>query len=218
MERAVIVTGGVARLGAVIADHLVSLGWRVIRSSHRADPRAEITADLSSPGGAEKLFSRAKRLLGGRVPDALVNNAALFALDDTDVAALNFSAPKRLTELMAERDGTGAVVNILDTRILNSKAATPYEKSKAALRDYTLESARIYAGVLRVNAVAPGPVLAPVDVHESAGRTPFGRPKPEDVASAVAFLLDAPATTGSIIPVDGGQLLSDRRLPLCKRK
>ena len=217
MERAVIVTGGVSRLGAVIADHLQSLGWRVIRSSHRADSNADIVADLSASGGADALFSAAKDILGGRPPDALVNNAAVFALDDTEVEALNYSAPKRLTELMAEREGVGAVVNIIDTRILNSPAITPYERSKAALRDYTLESARAYAGVLRVNAVAPGPVLVPVDVHEPAGRTPFGRPGSEDVASAVAFLLDAPATTACIVPVDGGQLIAGdiNKIPPC---
>lgn len=205
MNRAVMVTGGVSRLGAAIADHLRTCGWRVIRSSHRAGANADIAADLSTPGGADALFAAAKELLGGRPPDALVNNAALFALDDTDVTALNYSAPRRLTELMAEREGVGAVVNILDTRILNSRAATPYERSKAALRDYTIESARIYAGVLRVNAVAPGPVLVPVGVHEPAGITPFGRPKSEDVAAAVAFLLNARAVTGCIVPVDGGQ-------------
>jgi NAD(P)-dependent dehydrogenase (short-subunit alcohol dehydrogenase family) len=97
------------------------------------------------------------------------------------------------------------VVNILDSRILKRAPSTPYEKSKAALRDCTAECAARYQGVLRVNAVAPGPVLAPVDVHEPAGATPFGRPTPDDVAAAVAFLLDARATSGCIIPVDGGQ-------------
>lgn len=208
MERTVLVTGGVSRLGAAIADHLKSLSWRVIRSSHRADSNADIVADLSAPGGAEALFSAAVDLLDGKPLDALVNNAALFALDDTDVTALNYSAPKHLTELMAGRGGPGAVVNILDTRILNSPPVTPYEKSKAALRDYTLKSAREYAGILRINAVAPGPVLVPVEVHEPAGKTPFGRPDPNDVASAVAFLLNASATSGCIIPVDGGQCLA----------
>ncbi|MBO7237424.1 MAG: SDR family oxidoreductase [Kiritimatiellae bacterium] len=203
--RSVVVTGGTTRLGAAIAEHRETLGWYVIRSSHRNDAGADIVVDLSRRGGAEELYAAAVSLLGGKEPDALVNNAALFALDDTDVMALNYNAPKRLIELMAERQKTGAVVNILDSRILNHAPSTPYEKSKASLRDCTVEYARRYSEVLRVNAVAPGPVLAPVDVHEPAGSTPLGRPTPGDVAAAVAFLLEARATTGCIIPVDGGQ-------------
>lgn len=203
--RSVVVTGGTARLGAAIAEHLENLGWHVIRSSHRNDAGADIVADLSRRGGAEELYAAAVSLLDGEAPDALVNNAALFALDDTDVMTLNYHAPKRLIELMSERRKPGAVVNILDSRILKRAPSTPYEKSKAALMDCTVEYARRYSEVLRINAVAPGPVLAPVDVHEPAGTTPLGRPTPGDVAAAVAFLLDARATSGCIIPVDGGQ-------------
>jgi 3alpha(or 20beta)-hydroxysteroid dehydrogenase len=108
---------------------------------------------------------------------------------------------------MSDRSDAGAVVNILDTRILNRQPKTPYEKSKADLMDFTLRAAKIYAGTLRVNAVCPGPVLAPESVHELAGFTPVGRPAPEDVAQAVSFLLNAKSTTGCIVPVDGGQSL-----------
>ncbi len=197
------------RLGAIIADRLEALGWNVIRTSHRPDPLADIVVDLSRPGGAESLFSAAVSLLGGRAPDALVNNAALFSLDDTDATELNYGTPKRLVELMAGHPGVRSVVNVLDSRVLAREPSTPYERSKAALRDCTVEYARRYSGVVRVNAVAPGPVLVPVDVHEPAGKTPFGRPQPGDVASAVAFLLEARATTGCIIPVDGGQWMQD---------
>lgn len=203
--RSVVVTGGTRRLGAVIAAELEAAGWRVIRTSHRPGSGADIVADLDSPGGAEALYSAVVSLLGGEAPDALVNNAALFALDGTDVTRVNYLAPRRLVELMAGSGRRGAVVNILDNRVLYRESVTPYEKSKAALRDYTLESAREFCGKVRVNAVAPGPVLAPEGVHEAAGTTPFGRPQPEDVASAVRFLLDAGAVTGCIIPVDGGQ-------------
>ena len=66
---------------------------------------------------------------------------------------------------------------------------------------------RFFADTLRVNAVAPGPVLAPEGVSEMAGEMPLGRPLPEDVVRAVVFLLEANATTGCIVPVDGGQSL-----------
>ncbi len=203
--KSVVVTGGTKRLGAYIAKSLEEAGWRVLRTSHRPDPSADIIEDLTLPGSAASLMDKAVSLLGGRMPDALVNNAALFTLGDEDVSPLNYIAPVNLTELMSVRDNAGAVVNILDSRILYRPPSTPYEKSKADLRDFTLHAARKYAGRLRVNAVAPGPVLAPESVHEPAGHTPMGRPTPECVARAVEFLLGAQSTTGCIVPVDGGQ-------------
>ena len=47
-------------------------------------------------------------------------------------------------------------------------------------------------------------------VEVAAGETLVGRPTPEDVARAVAYLLDAKSTTGAILPVDGGQHLLDQ--------
>lgn len=207
--RSVLVTGGTTRLGLAIAERLRADGWRVIASSHRADSGADIVADLSEPLGAAKLYSACLRLLGGNPPDALVNNAALFAGDDAALEAVNLVAPQKLTMLMAGREmGRGAVVNILDCRVIGgAEGEGAYFRTKRALLDYTMKSAAMFAETLCVNAVAPGPVLAPTEVHEKAGETPFGRPAPEDVASAVSFLLSARATGGCVVPVDGGQSL-----------
>ena len=207
--RSVLVTGGTTRLGLAIAERLRAEGWRVIASSHRADSGADIVADLSEPLGAAKLYAACLRLLGGNPPDALVNNAALFAGDDAALEAVNLVAPQKLTMLMAGREtGRGAVVNILDCRVLcGAEGEGAYFRTKRALLDYTMKSAAMFAETLCVNAVAPGPVLAPTEVHEKAGETPFGRPAPEDVASAVSFLLGARATGGCVVPVDGGQSL-----------
>jgi len=57
--RSVVVTGGTARLGAAIAEHLEILGWHVIRSSHRNDAGADIVADLARRGGAEEFYAAA---------------------------------------------------------------------------------------------------------------------------------------------------------------
>ena len=207
--RSVLVTGGTTRLGLAIAERLRADGWRVIASSHRADSGADIVADLSEPLGAAKLYASCLRLLGGNPPDALVNNAALFAGDDAALEAVNLVAPQKLTMLMAGREtGRGAVVNILDCRVLGgAEGEGAYFRTKRALLDYTMKSAAMFAETLCVNAVAPGPVLAPTEVHEKAGETPFGRPSPEDVASAVSFLISAGATGGCVVPVDGGQSL-----------
>ena len=217
--KSVLVTGGTVRLGKAIAERLRADGWRVLTSSHRADAGADIVADLSEPMGAAKLYAAALQVLGGQPPDALVNNAALFTGDDAAIAAVNFEVPKKLTMMMAGReDGLGAVVNVLDaaascssdaSRSSNSsQASSGYLETKRDLGAFTLSSAMMFAATLRVNGVAPGPVLAPTDVHEKAGETLLDRrPTPEDVAAAVAYLLGAEAVTGTVIPVDAGQHL-----------
>ena len=228
--KTVLITGGTVRLGKAIAARLKAEGWRVITSSHRADAGADIVVDLAEPMGAVKLYAEALKLLGGNPPDALVNNAALFTGDDAALAAVNLEAPKKLTTLMAGREtGLGAVVNILDSGILGSlesMGSAPvvskgsavsnvsndpkrlYLFSKCELAAFTRSAAATFAATLRVNAVAPGPVLAPTEVHTKAGEMLLDhRPRPDDVAAAVSYLLSAESTTGAIIPVDSGQHL-----------
>ena len=212
--KSVLVTGGTVRLGKAIAERLRAEGWRVITSSHRADAGADIVADLAEPMGPARLYAAALQLLGGTPPDALVNNAALFTGDAAAIGAVNLEAPKKLTMLMAGREtGVGAVVNILDTKALDASRHLPmsidaYLASKRELAAFTLSSAATFAATLRVNGVAPGPVLAPTEVHVKAGETLLDRrPTAEDVAAAVSYLLGAEATTGAIIPVDAGQHL-----------
>ena len=212
--RSVLITGGTVRLGAAIAERLCTEGWRVITSSHRANAGADLVADLSAPDGAVKLYAAALEMLGGNPPDALVNNAALFTGDAAAIATVNLESPKKLTMLMSGREsGIGAVVNILDTKALDAsrRFSTPtdaYLASKRSLLDFTRSSAATFAATLRVNAVAPGPVLAPTDVHVKAGATLLDRrPTADDVAAAVSYLLAAESVTGAVIPVDAGQHL-----------
>ena len=208
--KSVLVTGGTVRLGKAIADRLRADGWRVLTSSHRADAGADIVADLADGMGAAKLYAAALQLLGGQPPDALVNNAALFTGDAAAIEAVNFEAPKKLTMMLAgKEDAKGAVVNVVDAKALAEVAPeSAYLSTKAELTAYTRKSACLFAGTLRVNAVAPGPVLAPTDVHVPAGEMLLDRrPTATDVADAVAYLLDAEAVTGVILPVDSGQHL-----------
>ena len=216
MMRTVLVTGGTTRLGKVIADYLRAHGWRVFTSSHRAASDADIVADLADPTGPDRLFAAVCALNGGIPPDALVNNAALFTGTDETLRRVNFESPRRLAELMARREkGCGCVVNILDCRVLNGRGTvdeSAYCAAKRNLLEETRASAARHRATLRVNGVAPGPVMAPVGVREKAGLTPFGRPTPEQVAAAVAFLLSAESTSGCVIPVDGGQSLLPPRI------
>ena len=212
--KTVLVTGGTVRLGSAIAARLRAEGWFVLTSSHRADAGADIVADLSEPMGAAKLYAAALKLLGGNPPDALVNNAALFTGDDAALAVVNLEAPKKLTMLMAGREsGVGAVVNILDAKALDgnrlqSTAIDGYRNSKRELAAFTRSAAATFAATLRVNGVAPGPVLAPTEAHVKAGEMLLDRrPTPNDVAAAVSYLLSAESVTGVVLPVDSGQHL-----------
>ena len=206
----VLVTGGTCRIGKAIADTLRNAGWNVLTSSHREDSGADFIQDLSEPSGAVKLYSAAL----ATAPDdfcAIVNNAALFRGDSTVLETVNLTAPRKLTMLLAGREGVKcSVVNILDAKLLGSSLPgdSAYAKTKRELLADTRKYAALFAETLRVNAVAPGPVLPPEGVHEPAGETLLPRrPAPEDVASAVLYLLGAETVTGTVIPVDSGQHL-----------
>jgi len=209
MANNVLVTGGMTRIGKAIADGLRAQGWNVVTSSHRPDAGADVVADLSETLGAAKLYAAACERAGGAL-DAIVNNAALFTGEAATLEAVNLEAPKKLTMMLAgKEDARGSVVNIVDSMALAAGGSpSKYLETKAALVEFTRKSACLFADTLRVNAVAPGPVLAPTAVHELAGETLLARrPTAADVAAAVAYLLEAEATTGVILPVDAGQHL-----------
>ena len=206
----VLVTGGTCRIGKAIADTLRNAGWNVLTSSHREDSGADFIQDLSEPSGAVRLYSAAL----AAAPEnfcAIVNNAALFRGDPAVLEAVNLTAPRKLTMLLAGREGVKcSVVNILDAKLLGPSMPddSAYAKTKRELLADTRKYAALFAETLRVNAVAPGPVLPPEGVHEPAGETLLSRrPAPEDVASAVLYLLGAESVTGTVIPVDSGQHL-----------
>ena len=183
-----------------------------------------VFADLAEPLGPARLFNAVCAAEPGIC--ALVNNAGVFSPaeglspeEEARLMAVNAAAPEKLMTMLGLRlmtndeNGTGlprlgAAVNILDSRILASSPSTPYARSKAALLEAQRKATLNFASVLRVNGVAPGPVLAPVGAHEKGGETLLdARPTPEDVAGAVVYLLSAKSVTGAVIPVDSGQSL-----------
>ena len=215
----VLITGGRVRIGAAISAQFQAAGWRVLRVSHRADAGAEYVADLSKAEAVDDLWCTIARDLSG-APDVLVNNAALYRGEAALLEQMNFKTPERLTELMAaasaESTRPGCVVNILDARasanvssVADQSAAAAYDRTKASLAAGTRAAAQKFLGVLRVNGVAPGPVLPPVDHHEAAGHVPFGRPTPQDIAQSVFYCATTSTLTGNILFVDSGMHLNE---------
>ena len=114
--------------------------------------------------------------------------------------------------------GEGAIVNIVD---LSAWEPWPHfaahSVGKAALLALTRQLALEFAPEVRVNAVAPGPVLPPPNysaekIARTAARTLLERwGTPEDVAGAVLFLIQADYITGDTITVDGGERHAGRK-------
>lgn len=228
------------RLGRAIATGLADAGADIVVHYRRSRAQAEeavaelsdggvrvdlIQADLSDPGDADSLIDRAWDTAGPI--DMLVNSASRFpssrleSLDFkalTDIVALNAWAPFALTRSLAARIDAGAVVNMLDTRIMGEDLPhAGYHVSKRMLADLTRMTALELAPGIRVNAVAPGYILPPPDqdrayLERRAREVPLGRPgSPGDIAGAVVYLMSADYVTGQTIFVDGGQHLAPER-------
>jgi len=183
-----------------------------------------LAAELSDEAEAAALAGRAAEALGPL--GCLVNNASLFEYDNVASAtaeswaahmAVNLRAPFVLSQAFAAalpQGAGGAIVNILDQRVWNlTPHFVTYTLSKAGLWTLTQTLALALAPDIRVNAIGPGPVLP--SARQSAAQfraqcenTPLGHgAEPEEVAAALRFILAAPALTGQMLALDGGQHL-----------
>jgi pteridine reductase len=231
-----LVTGGGVRVGRAVAVGLAAAGWDVavhhhtsveeagetaarIRSAGRE--AATVRADLSRPEEIPGMVRRAAGELGGL--DLLVNNAAVFPRAAPSevtpehwdrVFAVNARAPffcaREAAEVMG--DAGGCIVNVADVAAFEAwPAYAPYAATKAALVSLTRSLAAAWAPRVRVNAVAPGPVLLPEGASAAERRrarrsTLLGRVgEARDVAEAVLYLAGAGFVTGEVLRVDGGE-------------
>jgi len=184
-----------------------------------------IRADLGDPQQIAALFDELQARFGRL--DVLVNNAAIFprqTLMDASLAdwqnafAINLTAPflcsQRAARLMLAQESGGTIINIADLSAFRNWRAYPYHGvTKAALVKLTEAFALELGGKVRVNAIAPGPVLrdeanTPEAWQRIGERLPVGTTgHPNDVAEAVAFLAAQPFITGVTLRVDGGEYL-----------
>jgi NAD(P)-dependent dehydrogenase (short-subunit alcohol dehydrogenase family) len=186
-----------------------------------------LKADLANEAETSQLIPAAAKALGPLT--ALINNASIFNPDTVEDMTrqtwdqhieTNLRAPLVLSQAFAAhlpKDAHGAIVNIIDQRVWR---LTPmffsYTISKSALWAATQTMAQALGPRIRVNGVGPGPTLP--SIHQDQGTfaeqqkaTILGHgASPEDICAAVRYLLAAPAVTGQMIAVDGGQHLAWR--------
>lgn len=243
--RTALVTGGGQRVGAEICRALSRAGFSVWIHHRRSAGAAEaLAAELSAAGppcwpvrgaldapeGCAAVVEAVLAGSGGAL-DLLVNNASdyaptpfgqITAADFDHMMAINARAPLLLAQGFAGAlrgsglPGGGLVVNLADIGAERpAPGYLPYALSKAAVVMLTRALALEMAPAVRVNAIAPGTVLAPPELGPAqlaaiAGSVPLGRlGSPEAIAEAVVFLaLYAPYCTGVVLPVDGGRSLT----------
>lgn len=240
--KTVLVTGAAKRVGRSIARELHAAGANVAVHYRRdAEAAAELVAEFNaqragsahalaadlSDSGAPAMLVDAVLAHFGRL-DGLVNNASSFfptpvgEINEaawTDLIGSNLKAPLFLTQAAAPHLAArhGAVVNITDVHAERPLAGYPvYCAAKAGLLGLTRALAIELAPRVRVNAVAPGPILWP---DEDVAAFDAGQRErivahtllqrcgaPQDIARAVRFLLDeATYVTGQVLNVDGGR-------------
>lgn len=235
-----LVTGAARRVGAAIVRRLHASGASVMLHYHRAEAEVMalqselnavregsaglVRANLLDPAGLPEIvrntIARFERL------DVLVNNASSFFPTPVgeitteaweDLIGTNVRAPLFLSQAAAPhlKKSGGTIINITDIHADRPlKNYVIYSVAKAALAGLTRSLARELGPEVRVNGVAPGPVLWPEDgsFDELARQRVISHTllkragEPEDIASAVHYLVaEAPYVTGQIIAVDGGR-------------
>ena len=237
--RVALITGGARRLGAEMARVLHDAGADIL-VHHRASAAAAAdlvrelnelrpnsaavhAEDLLQEGAAQRLVAATLRRFAGL--DILINNASTFYPTPVgtisfaqwdDLMGSNLKAPLFLAQAAAPslRSRQGLIINMIDIHAQRPLKGHPvYSAAKAGLAMLTHALARELGPDIRVNGIAPGPVLwpdAPLDdaiKREIIDKTALKRHgSPRDIARTALFLAqDAPYITGQIIAVDGGR-------------
>jgi len=238
-NKVVLITGGAKRLGAAIATRLHAEGMNVVIHYHHSKAAAEslaaefnaqrkesaltLTADLLDTASLPLLVDAAVKRYGQL--DILVNNASAFYPTPVgsiteenwnDLIGSNLKAPLFLSQAATThlKHTQGLIINMVDIHAQRPLVEHPvYSIAKAGLVTLTKSLARELCPEIRVNAIAPGPVLWPEHEmslelqQEIISKTVLKRRgSPEDIAAAALYLAkDAPYVTGQVLAVDGGR-------------
>jgi pteridine reductase len=238
MSPVALVTGGAVRTGRAITLALADAGYDMVVNYHTSEePARSLKVELTSQGrevllapgdvsdaSAVERIGQEVRERFGRL-DVLINSAATFistplleieSAEWDHVMGVNLKGPHLLVREFAPvlRSSRGSIVNVADHMGLKPWVRYAHHSiAKAGLIHLTKIQAVALAPEVRVNAVAPGLVLAPESMSEAAVEreiesTLLQRPgTPEDMTRTVLFLVQSPFVTGQTIVVDGGGTL-----------
>lgn len=232
-ESWVIVTGGATRLGELFVHTMAQKGFNVVvhfgASENAAKSlvqtvqkqygvRAESTQwDFS--GWDEAVITKWEQISNKNVV-GLINNASVYrtgnwlsasVADFYTTLQINVFVPMQLGIWMMNVSEQGWIINILDAGSdMFCKEYQNYYISKKMLEQFTKNQAQLFAPRIRVNGIAPGPVLPAVlgdgvRFAEQIEQTPLRKKiSLSEMAAAVNFLIDTEAITGQILYVDSG--------------
>lgn len=241
LQNRVVLLTGAKRIGAVVAAAAAARGADIVLAYNRSATEADeavaaiqtagrraraVQADVSDAGAVQSLVETVAREFGRL--DVLVNMASLYhavPFDELDAASWDrqvgidlrgaFLCAKAAVPVM-RKSGGGRIVNFSDWVAASGrpryKGYVAYYVAKAGVKALTEALALELAvdGIL-VNAIAPGPILAPPDTSDAASQaveqaTPLGRwGGPDEIAKTVLALIDSDFITGETIRVDGGR-------------
>jgi len=216
---AVVLTGRDAAEGDAAAAEIRELGGRAVFE----------TVDVVEENAIQRMVARALSEYGRL--DIAYNNAGIESpacpVQDLDMAAVKAAYDINLFSILdcmkyeipaMLESGGGAIVNATSVWGLNAGAErATYISAKHAISGLTKSAAlELATKNIRVNAVAPGPILTPMllrdwqgDVEKAASGVPMGRVgDANEVAEAVVWLCSDRASfiTGHVLPIDGGMM------------
>lgn len=238
-----LITGGAVRIGKAISLGLARAGANVVINYHSNEEEAIKTAkeaelfgvsamivkaNIAEINEVELMFDKIHEKMG--TLDILVNNASAFLttpFPTDDIKAWHivtgvlvngsfYVSNLAAKDMLAKKEGT--ITNIVDLTVWEAwPNFTAHAVGKSALYALNRQLALELKPYVRVNAVCPGPVLAPPDYSEekiarTAEKTLLERwGTPEDVSNTVNFLIESDYINADVIRVDGGQRYATRK-------
>ena len=229
-----VITGAGRRVGAALVRTFAACGARlIIHCRHSESDARQLLEEIGGEKAGHRLWvcdltdwKKLEETAPAALADAsiLVNNASIFIRKNlvseslsemNEQMTVNFTAPVLLMQYFAKyARKPGCIINLLDQAICRpDEHSFSYGLSKKALADATRAAALQLAPEIRVNGLAPGPVLPPVEMPESRMEKtlrsiPLRRPVAlQDLCKGAVFLAENESMTGSVLFIDCGQSL-----------